>query len=74
MRNEIESNAAKFVEVKRIMRITYIVCQQIRLYKWNSKFIERQRLLNVTQVKQKIGIHITSKNDWISNLKYFSSE
>lgn len=33
MRNEIESNAAKFVEVKRIIRITYIVCQQIRLNK-----------------------------------------
>lgn len=33
MRNEIKSNAAKFVAVKRIIRITYTVCQQIRLYK-----------------------------------------
>lgn len=63
MRNEIENNAAKFVEIKKIIRITYTVRQQIRLYKRNSKFLERQRLLNLTQVKQEIGIHITSKSD-----------
>lgn len=73
MRNEIKNNAAKFVAVKRIIRITYTVCQQIRLYKWNSKFLERQRLLE-TQVKQKTTIHITSKNYCVSNLKCFSSE